>query len=63
MYNLTHTILVWGAAFVVLWVLSGAVYLPLLGWLGHIAVDRAVGYGLRAQPSVEGSASAVGTSG
>jgi hypothetical protein len=50
LYNLFHTILVWAAAFAATWALSGVVYWPLLGWLGHITVDRAVGYGLRAKP-------------
>jgi hypothetical protein len=51
LYNLTHTILMWGLAFAVLSLVFGAPYLPLLGWLGHITGDRAVGYGLRATKS------------
>jgi len=47
-YNSFHTILVWGAAFAASWVASGAIYWPLFGWLGHITVDRASGYALRA---------------
>jgi len=47
-YNSFHTILVWGAAFAVSWIAFGAVYWPLFGWLGHITVDRASGYALRA---------------
>ena len=49
LYNLFHTVLLWGGAFAACWVATGVVYLPLLGWLGHITVDRASGYGLRAQ--------------
>ena len=48
LYNLSHTILVWGAAFAASSALLGVVYWPILGWLGHITVDRTVGYGLRA---------------
>jgi len=49
LYNLFHTVLLWGAAFAACWVATGLVYLPLLGWLGHITVDRASGYALRAR--------------
>lgn len=48
LYNLSHNALVWGSAFAVAWAVLGAPYLPILGWLGHITVDRALGYGLRA---------------
>jgi len=48
-YNVCHTILVWAAVFLLSWAVLGAIYWPLLGWLGHITVDRAVGYGLRAR--------------
>jgi hypothetical protein len=51
LYNLFHTTLVSVAAFAGLWVLLGVAYWPLFGWLGHIAIDRTVGYGLRARPS------------
>ena len=47
-YNSFHTILVWGAAFAASWAILGVFYWPLLGWLGHITVDRTVGYALRA---------------
>ncbi len=47
MYNTFHTVLSWGLAFAVLWLVFGAAYWPIFGWLGHIAADRAVGYGLR----------------
>lgn len=48
LYNVPHTVLAWGLAFAVLSFALGAPYWPILGWLGHIATDRAVGYGLRA---------------
>jgi hypothetical protein len=50
LYNLFHTILLWEVCFLVSWVAFGAPYWPLLGWLGHITLDRAVGYALRARP-------------
>lgn len=51
LYNVFHTMLIWGVAFVGFWVILGHVYWPLLGWLGHITVDRAVGFTLRVRPS------------
>lgn len=48
LYNVFHTIIIFGAAFAALWALFGVPYWPLLGWLGHITVDRTSGYGLRA---------------
>jgi hypothetical protein len=47
LYNVAHTFLVWDLAFGVLWLVLGTPYLPILGWLGHITADRAMGYGLR----------------
>ncbi|HUI01130.1 MAG TPA: DUF4260 family protein [Nitrososphaerales archaeon] len=47
LYNFSHSALVWGLAFGVSWLALGAPYWPVLGWLGHITADRAVGYGLR----------------
>jgi hypothetical protein len=47
LYNLSHTILLWGLLFVVALGVFGALYWPLLGWLGHITADRAMGFGLR----------------
>lgn len=49
LYNFFHSLLVWGAAFAIFWAGFGHPYYPLLGWLGHITADRAVGYGLRAR--------------
>jgi len=46
-YNIFHTFLVWGAVFAGFWLVIGAPYLPLLGWLLHITTDRATGYYLR----------------
>jgi hypothetical protein len=48
LYNVFHTVLIWGIAFAASWLALGVVYWPLFGWLGHITVDRAVGYTLRA---------------
>ena len=47
LYNAFHTVLLWGLAFGGLWLVLGNPYWPLLGWLGHITADRALGYGLR----------------
>jgi hypothetical protein len=47
LYNVCHTILV----FAVSWFVLGSPYWPILGWLGHITADRAVGYGLRSSSS------------
>ncbi len=50
LYNAAHTMLLWGAAFGAVWLGSGMVYWPMLGWLAHITMDRAVGFGLRSRP-------------
>ena len=47
LYNASHTALAWGLVFGALWLVLGAPYWPILGWLGHITADRAIGYGLR----------------
>jgi hypothetical protein len=47
LYNLFHTIIVWTAIFGIAWIVFRAPHWELLGWLGHITTDRAVGYGLR----------------
>jgi hypothetical protein len=52
LYNTFHSMLVWGAVFLVTWYALGAMYWPLLGWLGHITADRALGFGLRVRPSI-----------
>ena len=51
LYNVFHTVIIWGAVFAATWFVAGFVYLPLLGWLLHITTDRAVGYYLRASKS------------
>jgi len=47
LYDTFHSAVVWGLAFGAFWLLLGSPYWPILGWLGHISADRAVGYGLR----------------
>jgi hypothetical protein len=47
LYDTFHSALAWGLAFGALWLALGTPYWPILGWLGHIAADRAAGYGLR----------------
>ena len=47
LYNAPHTVLTWALAFALLWLAIRTPYWPILGWLGHITTDRAVGYGLR----------------
>jgi hypothetical protein len=47
LYNSFHTVLLWGIVFAASWFALGTIYWPLFGWLGHITVDRAVGYALR----------------
>jgi len=51
LYDVSHTLLVWGLAFAASWLFLGAPYWPILGWLGHITADRASGYGLRSTDS------------
>ena len=53
LYNLAHSALAWGLAFAISWLALGAPYWPILGWLGHISADRAVGYGLRSSAARE----------
>ena len=47
LYNAFHTLLLWGLLFFSLFIVFHNLYWPLLGWLGHITMDRAVGYALR----------------
>jgi len=51
LYNISHTVLVWGLTFGAVWLVLGTPYWPIFGWLGHITTDRAVGYGLRSTAS------------
>jgi hypothetical protein len=54
LYNLLHTLLLPIPVLAVWSVLAGSIQWPLLGWIGHITMDRAVGYYLRAgRSSVE----------
>ena len=47
LYNSVHNLLLWGAVYAASWILLQTPYWPLLGWLGHITADRALGFGLR----------------
>lgn len=51
LYDLVHTVLAWGLTFAVSWWMFNAPVWPLLGWLGHITADRALGFGLREAPA------------
>jgi hypothetical protein len=48
LYNWLHTFLTWGAVFAIWSVARGSIQWPLLGWAAHLAMDRAVGFTLRA---------------
>jgi|SRR5579862_3062587 len=48
LYNTFHTILLWALVFGIVWIVLGAPYLPLFGWLLHITLDRSMGFTLRA---------------
>jgi hypothetical protein len=50
LYNAIHNVIAWGLVFMVVWIVVGVPSWPLFGWLGHITVDRTVGYGLRKLP-------------
>ena len=52
LYNAVHTVLTWGVVFAVLWLVFGTPYWPILGWLVHVATDRAMGFGLRSNERV-----------
>jgi hypothetical protein len=47
LYNIFHNVLTWGLASAVMWFVLGTPYWPIIGWVGHITADRAMGYGLR----------------
>lgn len=49
LYNVPHSLLVWAGVFVAWGLLAHGVVWPLLGWAGHITMDRAAGYHLRAR--------------
>jgi hypothetical protein len=49
-YDAVHNLITWVLVFFVFLLVIRVPSWPLLGWLGHIAVDRTVGYGLRKLP-------------
>ncbi len=49
-HNVPHRLLVWAAVFVAWGLLAHGVVGPLLGWVGHVTMDRAAGYHLRTGP-------------
>jgi hypothetical protein len=55
LYNLWHTYVLPLALGAALTVGTGAVPWPLLGWLIHITLDRAAGFGLRAADGRQGT--------
>lgn len=50
LYDAVHNVITWGLVFMVVWIIFQAPSWPMFGWLGHITVDRTVGYGLRKLP-------------
>lgn len=48
LYNVPHSLLTWAAVFGTWSLLAHGVVWPLLGWAGHITMDRAAGFQLRA---------------
>jgi hypothetical protein len=48
LYNVVHSLLVWGALFALWTLVAHGPPWPLLGWALHITLDRAAGYHLRA---------------
>jgi hypothetical protein len=50
LYNVLHTFLAAIPVFAIWSLLTGSIQWPLLGWFGHITMDRTVGYYLRAGP-------------
>jgi hypothetical protein len=55
-HNVVHTFLVWGAVVVAWALVAGSPHWALVGWALHIAMDRAVGYDLRAPVAPERAA-------
>ena len=49
-YDCVHSVITWGVVFSVFWLVFRVPSWPLFGWIGHITVDRTVGYGLRKLP-------------
>lgn len=50
LYDAVHNVIAWGLVFALFWFTFRIPSWPLFGWLGHITVDRTVGYGLRKVP-------------
>jgi hypothetical protein len=50
LYDAIHNMIAWGLVFVAVSAIFQVPSWPLLGWLGHITVDRTAGYGLRKLP-------------
>lgn len=50
LYDAVHNVISWGVVFSAFWFVFGVPSWPLFGWLGHITIDRSVGYGLRESP-------------
>lgn len=48
LYNSVHTIVTWALVFGTTWLLFQTPNWPMMAWLAHIGIDRAVGYYLRA---------------
>jgi hypothetical protein len=60
LYNVFHSLLVWGAIFAIWSLGTGDVAWPILTWAGHITADRATGFHLRAAGG--GTPQSLGTS-
>jgi len=52
LYNVAHTFLVVVPVIAVWSIVAGGIEWAILGWAGHISLDRAVGYYLRARKAV-----------
>jgi hypothetical protein len=50
LYNAVHNVITWALVFVAIWAAVGNPSWPTFGWLGHIALDRTIGYDLRKSP-------------
>ncbi|HEY8394505.1 MAG TPA: DUF4260 family protein [Thermaerobacter sp.] len=50
LYNVTHAYFTPLALGLLAWLLSEALYWPLLGWVAHIGLDRSLGYGFKLYP-------------
>jgi hypothetical protein len=50
LYDAVHNVIAWGIAFSAIWLIARSPDWALFGWLGHITIDRSLGYGLRVLP-------------